>query len=205
MIKNKRNFLIMFIAGLIAILLICVFNYRDFLLYSIIFTIFSFILFVIAYIRSDDEKAVYKSTLKNVLKTYDVILVKVDNLPEFDIKTVANANSIDDLLNAQIEIRKPIYYYLDKESCSFILIDEKVTLIYVLKQNEKAESTLQNFIEEQPHTKKKEKKLKEIEELEKTTIIELNDKKFKVSPVRKQKKLEATGVIQLPKLKDKNK
>ena len=202
MIKYKKKFLIMFIIGLLAIVAVYIFNYLDFLLYVIIFTVFSFVLFVIAYLRGDDEKAVYKSNLKSILKTYDVILVKVDNIPDIDFKTIAIANSIDDLLNAQIEVRKPIFYYLDNESCSFILVDEKVTLVYVLKQNEDSESTLLKLIEEQKHTKKKEKKLAEIEEIDKTTIIELNDKSFKVSPIRKNKKIEETAVIELPKMKN---
>lgn len=200
-IRNKKKFFITFAIGVISIALVCIFNLLDYLLYSIIFTIFFFILFVIAYLQSDDEKAVYKSNLKSILKTYDVILVKVDNIPEFDLKTVAYANSIDDLLNAQIEVRKPIYYYLDESCCSFILIDEKITLIYVLKQNDNSESTLINFINENTPHKKKEKKLKEIEDLDKTTVIELNDKLFKISPVRNKKKIEATGIIELPKIK----
>lgn len=200
-IKNKKKFFIMFIIGIISIILVCLFNFMDYLLYGIIFTIFFFILFVISYIRGDDEQAVYKCNLKNILKTYDVILVKVDNIPEFDLKTVAFANTIDDLLNAQIEIRKPIYYYLDECSSSFILIDEKVTLIYVLKQNNESESTLINFINENTSYKKKEKKLKEIEEIDKTTIIEVNNKEFKISPVRKKFTINTTGIIELPKLK----
>ena len=200
-IRNNKKFLIMFIIGIISIILVCLFNLIDYLLYGVIFTVFFFVLFVISYVRSGDEKAVYKCNLKNILKTYDVILVKVDNIPEFDLKIVAYANTIDDLLNAQIEVRKPIYYYLDESSCSFILIDEKVTLIYVLKQNNDSESALINFINENTPTKKKEKKLKEIEDLDKTTIIEVNNKEFKISPVRKKIKLGVTGIIELPKLK----
>ena len=95
---------------------------------------------------------------------------------------------MEDLIDAQIEIRKPIYYMIEGEdSCSFVLVDNNEVCIFILKQNEQVESPLELIINEYEKNNDIDESL--LEDIEKTTIIKLNNmKSFKVSPYKKEKK-----------------
>ena len=94
---------------------------------------------------------------------------------------------MDDLVDAQIEIRKPIYYMIEGEdSCSFVLLDNSEACIYILKQNENVTSPLELIINE--YEKHNDIDASLLEDIERTTIIKLNNmKSFKVSPYKKNK------------------
>lgn len=137
-----------------------------------------------------NEETIYNSTLKKVLNNYDAILVESHNFPDLKGKNIIKVTNMDDLVDAQIEIRKPIYYMIEGEdSCSFVLLDNSEACIYILKQNENVTSPLELIVNE--YEKHNDIDASLLEDIERTTIIKLNNmKSFKVSPYRKNKDTE---------------
>ena len=135
--------------------------------------------------NSQTDETVYNANLKNILKTFDSILVKTTSIPDLKKKNIMRVESIDDLINAQIEIRKPIYYLVEEKCCSFILLGGDEVCLYVLKQTEDVVSSVEekvNKIEEKRTENDAEKSL--FDDIDKTMIIKLeNLKSYKVSPI----------------------
>lgn len=165
--------------------------------YFIVVTAALFILtiYLITYIlENKDEESIYKSKLKKALKNYDAILVESQKFPELKGKNIIKVTNLDDLIDAQIEIRKPIYYMIENEtSCSFVLLDTNEACVYILKQNEEIVSPLEQIIEEYEKKKNGDDDSSLLEDIEKTTIIKLKNKTLKVSPYRKNKDEKSTG------------
>ena len=142
--------------------------------------------------NSSPAKA-YESNIRNILNTFDSILVQSNAVPKLEGRNIINVETIDDLVDAQLEIRKPICYYKQTESCSFALLDDKEAYIYIEKLNPDVVSPLEIEIKE---NKLKIKSADEMDsemlrDIEKTTIVKLSNKKsYKVSPIRKDKKKE---------------
>ena len=128
----------------------------------------------------------YESKVKNILNTFDSVLVRTSNVPNLDGRNIIQLQSMEDLIDAQLEIRKPICYIKQSESCSFLLLDDKETYIYIEKLNDTIVSPLE--IELDQLNKKSKKNTKEVfGGIDKTTIINLpNKKSYKVSPFRKE-------------------
>lgn len=192
--KSKLIILDMFILGVI------VFggylfknNYINYAL--IVFAIaVSFIIQELMYrFTGDTKEEKYETKLKKILKTYDSVLVETRKVPVIDSEKVILVNSLDDLIDAQLELRKMIYYFKQSDNCSFVLFDQNQANIFILKSNEEVISPLEIEINNNK-IKNKNKNKNDIDEetlneIDKTTIIKLpNDKAYKISPVRKQKK-----------------
>ena len=192
--KSKLIILDMFILGVI------VFggyliknNYINYAL--IVFAIaVSFIIQELTYrFTGDTKEEKYETKLKKILKTYDSVLVETRKVPVIDSEKVILVNSLDDLIDAQLELRKMIYYFKQSDNCSFVLFDQNQANIFILKSNEEVISPLEIEINNNK-IKNKNKNKNDIDEetlneIDKTTIIKLpNDKAYKISPVRKQKK-----------------
>jgi len=135
--------------------------------------------------NSQTDETIYNANLKMILKTFDSILVKTKNVPDIKKKSIIRVESIDDLINAQIEIRKPVYYLTEEKCCSFILLGGDEVCLYVLKQTEDITSSVEdkiNKIEEKRSENDTEKSL--FDDIDKTMIIKLeNLKSYKVSPI----------------------
>ena len=135
----------------------------------------------------------YESNVRNIINTFDSILVQSNAVPKLEGRNIIYVETIDDLIDAQLEIRKPICYYKQTESCSFALLDDKEAYIYIEKLNPDVVSPLEIEIKE---NKLKIKSADEMDsemlrDIEKTTIVKLSNKKsYKVSPIRKDKKKE---------------
>ena len=165
-------------------------NYINYAL--IVFAIaVSFIIQELTYrFTGDTKEEKYETKLKKILKTYDSVLVETRKIPVIDSEKV---NSVDDLIDAQLELRKMIYYFKQSDNCSFVLFDQNQANIFILKSNEEVISPLEIEINNNK-IKNKNKNKNDIDEetlneIDKTTIIKLpNDKAYKISPVRKQKK-----------------
>ena len=92
-----------------------------------------FIYMSVKIFTKNDKKTIYERKLKNILKTYDSILVyskdKI-NLNDIDVLKIKTMN---DLMKAQQIINKPIIYEDLENSSNFIINDEEKILVYTLK------------------------------------------------------------------------
>ena len=94
------------------------------------------------------------------------------------------------MIDAQLEIRKPICYYKQTESCSFVLLDDKEAYVYVEKLNPDVVSPVEIEINDIKLKQKNSEDLDSemLKDIEKTTIVKLSNKKsYKVSPIKKDK------------------
>lgn len=142
--------------------------------------------------NSSPTKA-YESNVRNILNTFDSILVQSNAVPKLEGRNIIYVESIDDLVDAQLEIRKPICYYKQTESCSFALLDDKEAYIYIEKLNDDVVSPLEIEIKENKLKTKNQDEMDSemLRDIEKTTIVKLSNKKsYKVSPIRKDKNKE---------------
>lgn len=171
--------------------------------YSILCFAFAGVLFLVGvssvFTNSSPTRA-YQNRVNSILKTFDSILVKSNKVPSIEGRNVIYVESIDDLIDAQLEIRKPICYMKQTESCSFMLLDDKEAFVYIEKLNPEVVSPVEIEIKE---AKLKNKSAAEMDsemlrEIDKTTIVKLSNKKsYKVSPVRKNKNKENVDTLVL--------
>jgi len=140
-------------------------------------------------LKNQSPEKKYNSEIKDILKTFDSVLVKSSEIPNLDNRNIIEVESIDDLVDAQLEIRKPICYLKQTESCSFVLLDDKEAYIYVAKINENILSPIEIVIKESKIKRKNREEMDSemLRDIEKTTIVKLSNKKsYKISPVRKK-------------------
>lgn len=165
---------------------------QELMTYAIVFAAVTLVslIFLIVYIsntRSEESK--YRSKLRKILKSYDAILVQSYNFPKLSGKNIIRITNFEDLIDAQMELRKPIYYMIEGEdSCSFVLLDNTEACIYILKENETVTSPLELIMAEYEKHNDIDQSL--LEDIERTTIIKLsNMKSFRVSPIKKKNKV----------------
>ena len=104
----------------------------------------SFIIQELTYrFTGDTKEEKYETKLKKILKTYDSVLVETRKVPVIDSEKIILVNSIDDLIDAQAELRKMIYFFKQTDNCSFILFDQNQAIIYILKKNDDILSPLE--------------------------------------------------------------
>lgn len=145
---------------------------------------------IISILNSTNPTKKYESTIKNIINTFDSILVKSNTVPKLIGRNIIVVEEIDDMVDAQLEIRKPICYYKQTESCSFVLLDDKEAYVYVEKLNPDVVSPIEIEIND---IKLKQKNSEDLDsemlrDIEKTTIVKLSNKKsYKVSPINKEK------------------
>ena len=195
--KNILGFILLGIAFVILILGLVMLKtkYSD---YAIITYVAAAILgFVGIYyiITNSNPKAAYESEVRSILNTYDSVLVQSNTVPNLDGRNIVYIGSIDDLIDAQLEIRKPICYIKQSESCSFILLDEKEAFVHIMKLGPEVLSPLEIAIKENDLKVKNKSDMdaEMLKEIERTTIVKLsNQKSYKVSPIRKKEKDEVT-------------
>ena len=206
--KRNKKIILLAIALIISIL-IELFLYRIQLFsYSLIVIALIMILsiYLITYIlETKDEEAIYKSTLKKALKNYDAIMVESQKIPDLKDKNIIRVTNIDNLIDAQVEIRKPIYYINEGNSCSFVLLDNKEACVFILKLNDEVVSPLETMIDELDNSKYEDLDLGILEDIDKTTIIRLSNKKtLKVSPYRKENEEKTEELSEAPKIEEEN-
>lgn len=182
---------ILFVISLVTLILLLCNKLYSYGIVAGTVTLILFVVFILFCINSRDEESIYKNKLNKLLKTYDSILVKSSTLPSLEDRNIIQVDSFQDLINAQLEIRKPIYYKLQVSCCSFLLLDDKEACTYILKSNDKVVSDLDILINENSIVNKKKEKndYSILKNIDKTSIIMLdNSKSFKVSPIREKKK-----------------
>jgi len=143
------------------------------------------------YLReAPDEYTTYIKAKKRILKTYDSIIVEVEDIPNIAGKNIIKVKTIEDLVDAQLELREPIYYKNDNDSCFFILLHYNEACIYILKMNEDVISPTEQsirYMKEDPENKTEDL----LDNLENTIVYKLDElRSFKISPVRNEQKIE---------------
>lgn len=99
------------------------------------FVVILSILFIIRY-RSDlDKQSMFERKLKKILTSYDSILVECKKMPYVGNLSVVFVASIDELIDAQNEVRLPINYKISKgkQTATFILIRNNLAWVYQLR------------------------------------------------------------------------
>jgi len=129
---------------------------------------------------SDKEK--YENEVNRIIKTYDGILVNTNKFPKLKNKSLLYVNKIEDLVDAQAEMRKPIYYVKRESATAFYLLNDDIFLIYFIKLDKNELSGLEAEIKrlEIESTIK----LENFQDVDKTFILQTDEKSFKVSPIR---------------------
>ena len=92
-----------------------------------------FIYMVVKVFTKNDKKTIYDRKLKNILKTYDSILVYSKDKINLNDINVLKIKTINDLMKAQQIINKPIIYESLEKSSHFIINDDERILVYTLK------------------------------------------------------------------------
>jgi len=189
--KNIKNIIFtllfgLFLIGGIACVLLSFINYS--ILFFTVAAIFGFFM-VRQYLGGRSPEQVFENEVKDILNTYDSILIKCGTVPNFESRNIVMVESMDDLVDAQLEIRKPICYLKQSESCSFALLDDKEAYIYIRKLNDEVTSPVEIELQNLKFRKRDNIDMDSemLQDIDKTTIIKLSNKKsYKVSPIRKK-------------------
>lgn len=151
------------------------------------------ILFGIVAVINGSTTKLYERNIKRIIKTLGSNLIKSNSVPRLIGKNIILVEKINDLVDAQLEIKKPVCYYKQTESCAFMLLDDKRVYVYIEKLSPDVISPIEIEIDDIRYKQKKSENLDSemLRDIEKTTIIKLSNKKsFKVSPVKKDNKME---------------
>lgn len=111
-----------------------VYKYLGFLMFAC--GIFGIIYLVVVIVRGEKTYA-YIREVNKITKTYDGIIVNVNELPKVENVSVIDVENFEELLDAHSEVRLPINYYDDEEEAIFILIGENMAWKYTIKKERK--------------------------------------------------------------------
>ena len=183
----KKKGILLVVAAIILVVVSYVLLHSNYIVYMMLL----FAMGVGLIITGSSPERIYEATVKDILVTFDSILIKNNEVPKIDGRNVIFVQSIDDLVDAQLEIRKPICYFKQSESCSFVLLDDKEAYVYIEKLNEDVISPVEIAIRDEKIKNKSNSDIdaEMLKDIEKTTIVKLsNQKSYKISPVRKKEK-----------------
>lgn len=127
-----------------------------------------------------NEKSIYEFSLKKIKKSYDAILSNVKEIPDLEGINVITITNLLDFIDAQAELRKPIIYVENRNSADFLIIDDKEAVVFSLKMNNDSKTPLETKVEA---LAKKESVEDVIDNLDKTQVIKVKNKSYKVSPM----------------------
>ena len=189
MSKKTKSLIIIIALIIYAIIIgICVINslYSASLVLGALFIILAICLGI--YIREEpDEFSVFIKNRRRILKTYNSIIVEVEDIPNIAGKNIIKVKSIEDLVDAQLELREPIYYKNDNDSCFFMLLHYNEACIYILRMNDDVVSPTEQsikYMKEDPSDKENNKE-NILENVENTIVYKLDElRSFKISPIR---------------------
>lgn len=185
---KKITLLILFIGGAIGSSVLLYFNLNTLFIVTITITTILLLCLIKGIFEEKTPESIYDKTLRNLIKTYEPILIDVEKTPELDVKNIIITSSFEKMVDVQYELKKPIFYKMSINSCSFILLDTDIAYVYILRVTDDSFSPLDDIITSiEMDNKKRRKDKKILDDIDKTTIIKLDDcREFKVSPVRKR-------------------
>lgn len=194
--NNKKTITICSIIALIILAVVIIITIMsDLAGFSIILGALFAILIVCLGVYLREEPDEYSSFIKNkkrILRTYDSIIVEVEDIPNIAGKNIIKVKSIEDLVDAQLELREPIYYKNDNDSCFFMLLHYNEACIYILKMNDGVVSPTEQSIRYMREDKdNKDDSENILNNVENTIVYKLDElRSFKISPIRNEEKIE---------------
>lgn len=194
--NNKKTITICSIIALIILAVVIIITIMsDLAGFSIILGALFAILIVClgVYLREEpDEYSLFIKNKKRILRTYDSIIVEVEDIPNIAGKNIIKVKSIEDLVDAQLELREPIYYKNDNDSCFFMLLHYNEACVYILKMNDGVVSPTEQSIRYMKEDKENKDESENIlNNVENTIVYKLDElRSFKISPIRNEEKIE---------------
>lgn len=194
--NNKKTITISSIIALIILAVVIIITIMsDLIGFSIILGALFLILTICLgiYLREDpDEYSSFVKNKKRILRTYDSIIVEVEDIPNIAGKNIIKVKSIEDLVDAQLELREPIYYKNDNDSCFFMLLHYNEACVYILKMNDSIVSPTEQSIRYMKEDKdNKDEPENILNNVENTIVYKLDElRSFKISPIRNDEKIE---------------
>ena len=193
---NKKSIVIGSIVALVilAIVLLITFTTELYGFFVVLLTLFIILLISLGfYIKEKpDEYSVFQKEKRRILKTYSSAIIEVENLPNIAGKNIIKVKSMDDLVDAQLELREPIYYKNDNDSCFFLLLHYNEACIYILRLNPDVISPTEQslrFIQKEDSKQLNYESL--LDNIENTLVLKLDElRSVKISPVRNRNKIE---------------
>ena len=193
--ENKKTITIGSIIALIILAIVIVITLINGLKgFSLILGALFIILTIIlaTYIREEpDEYSAFVKNKKRILRTYDSIIVEVEDIPNIAGKNIIRVKSIENLVDAQLELREPIYYKNDNDSCFFMLLHYNEACVYILKMNDGVVSPTEQsirYMKEEPIDKQQGSILDNVED---TIVYKLDElRSFKISPIRNKQEIK---------------
>lgn len=183
--STKLGIIIVTIIGFIASMVLFINKFTQYTFVVLAITMVIVVLLALFGSNSMTPEESYHEFLKKILKVFNRILVKSETIPDIKNKTIIVLSNIDDLVDVQIEVRKPIYYIRDIDACDFVLLNENEVCTFTLKVSGDITSPLEKLIKEYEKVDPKKKDTSILEGLEKTTIIKIsNGASYKVSPLK---------------------
>ena len=195
--SNKKVLIVCVIAALVILAVAIIITLFTHLIGFCIILVTLFIILSVClsiYMKeSPDDYAVFIKEKRRILKTYDSVIVEVETLPNIAGKNIIKVKTFDDLVDAQLELREPIYYKNDNDSCFFLLLHYNEACVFILRINEDTISPTEQSIRFMKPDKKEDKSDYEtmLEGLENTVVYKLDElRSYKISPIRKKEKVE---------------
>ena len=148
--KKKRNFSVIFICIIIVLMIIYYLYSKNETGFATIFIAIFLVLIgylVHGVLTNKNEKEMFYSNVNRIMKNYSALLVE-SSIPSFIGKDIIFVKNIDNLANAAIQLRKPILFIKDKESCAFIVLDDMTMLVNIFKINNASDNRVENIINE---------------------------------------------------------
>ena len=144
------------------------------------------------YIKEEpDEYSAFIKNKKKILRTYDSIIVEVEDIPNIAGKNIIKVKSIEDLVDAQLELREPIYYKNDNDSCFFMLLHYNEACVYILRMNDGVVSPTEQSIKYMKEEPKKKDQESILDNVENTIVYKLDElRSFKISPIRSEQPIQ---------------
>ena len=176
-------------SGLVSILFIITFilflviDKIELSLISLLFLIISIIVLIKNILIVNKPNGLFNEYIKSIIENNENILVEINKFPDMKGKEIYRTQTVQDLLNLETSVKKPIYYTYNNDSYDFILLDNKKVYINTIRKNKGVISCLDLYLSEL-NNKKNEYNL--IEDLDKTTVIKIDkDKEYIVYPLNR--------------------
>ena len=159
------------------------------LIYGAVAAAVLLLLVVITNMATKEKISDFQSKMRDIWRIYDAVMVNTNNLPDLSDRNIIKVVAIENLIDAQMGIRKPIYYKDYTDSCAYVLLGEKEACVLILKEDPSVVCPYEKVIEDSIKNKDEEDiDHKLLDNIDKTTVIKIDgNKELKVSPIREEK------------------